>query len=241
MATEGRTSAGQRGPRSARGPLTRLTEDVATVLQRDPAARGALEVLLCYPGLHALLLHRVAHVLWRRKLKLVARVLSHLNRALTGIEIHPAARIGRRVFIDHGMGIVIGETAEIGDGVTLYQGVTLGGTSLRRGKRHPTVGENVVVGAGAKVLGAVSVGPGARIGAGAVVVRDVPAAATVVGLAGRVVDRDNGVDQEPLSVDLTESRGDHHVRVLEVLVERVRELETRVNGERRGSAEDGGG
>lgn len=221
------------------GALARLGEDVRAVLERDPAARGMLEVVLCYPGLHALVLHRVAHRLWRWGLKLAARVLSHLNRTVTGVEIHPAARIGRRVFIDHGMGVVVGETAEVGDGVTLYQGVTLGGTSLKRGKRHPTIGDGVVVGAGAKVLGALSVGAGARIGAGAVVVRDVPAGSTVVGLAGRVLDRDGRAENEPLSVDLTESRGDHHVRVLEVLVERVQELETRVNGTRSAPAEDG--
>ena len=208
-------------------PLRRLAEDVRTVRQRDPAARSTLEVLFLYPGLHALLIHRLAHRLWRAHRHFLARLLSHLGRALTGIEIHPGATIGRRLFIDHGMGVVIGETAEIGDDVTLYQGVTLGGTSLRRVKRHPTLRDGVVVGAAAIILGAVTVGEHARVGAGAVVVRDVPAGSTVVGLAGRVVDP--AAPPHP-TLDLAESKGDHAVRVLEVLVDRVAQLEDRVNG-----------
>ena len=167
--------------------LERIREDVGCVFERDPAARHALEVVTCYPGVHAVLIHRVSHRLWRVGLKWAARLLSHLGRFLTGIEIHPGATIGRRFFIDHGMGVVIGETAEIGDDCTLYHGVTLGGTTWEKGKRHPTLENGVVIGAGAKVLGPITVGTNARIGSNAVVVRDVPAGATVVGIPGRVV------------------------------------------------------
>jgi len=208
-------------------PLRRLAEDVRAVRDRDPAARSTLEVICLYPGLHALVLHRLAHKLWQKKWRFLARMLSHLSRGLTGIEIHPGATIGRRFFIDHGMGIVIGETAEIGDDVTLYQGVSLGGTSLQKVKRHPTLMNGVVVGAGAIILGAVTVGEKARIGAGAVVVRDVPAGATVVGLAGRIID--HTAAPHP-AMDLAESKGDHAVAVLEVLIDRVAELEGRLNG-----------
>ncbi len=165
-----------------------LREDIRTVFVKDPAARSVAEVITCYPGLHALWLHRLANFLWRYHLKLLARMLSHCNRFFTGIEIHPGARIGRRFFIDHGAGVVIGETAEIGDDVLLYQGVVLGGTSLKKGKRHPTLENNVVVGAGAIVLGAITVSNGARIGSGSVVVNSVPPGATVVGIPGRVID-----------------------------------------------------
>jgi serine O-acetyltransferase len=167
--------------------LERLKEDISCVYERDPAARNAIDLLFSYPGVHALWLHRLNHALWRRGLKSVARFLSHLSRWLTGIEIHPAARIGRRFFVDHGMGVVIGETAEIGDDCTLYHGVTLGGISWEQGKRHPTLCNNVVVGAGAKILGPVVIGTGARIGSNAVVLKDVPDGATVVGIPGRVV------------------------------------------------------
>ena len=159
-----------------------------TVFARDPAARSRLEVLFCYPGLHALWLHRVAHFLWQRKLRFLARCLSHSNRFLTGIEIHPGARIGRRFFIDHGAGVVIGETAEIRDDVLIYQGVVLGGTTLEKKKRHPTVGNNVVIGSGAIALGAITIGDDARIGSGSVVVKSVPPGTTVVGIPGRVVE-----------------------------------------------------
>ncbi len=207
--------------------FARLQEDVRTVFERDPAARSVPEVIFCYPGLHAVLLHRIAHALWQRRVHFLARFLSHVARGLTGIEIHPGAQIGRRFFIDHGMGVVIGETTEIGDDVTLYQGVTLGGTSLNKGKRHPTLGNGVVVGSGAKVLGALRVGDGARIGAGAVAVKDVPAGATVVGLAGRILGRAEPGEPE-MKVNLTASKGDHHVRVMEVLLERVERLENQV-------------
>ncbi len=164
----------------------RIREDIASVFDRDPAARNTWEVLTCYPGLHAVWGHRVSHWLWTHGLRWLARLNSNIARWLTGIEIHPGARIGRRFFIDHGMGIVIGETAEIGDDVTLYQGVTLGGTSWNKGKRHPTLENNVVVGAGAKVLGPFTVGAGARIGSNAVVVKAVPAGATAVGIPARI-------------------------------------------------------
>lgn len=167
--------------------LKTLREDIQTVFAKDPAARSVWEVIFCYPGLHALWLHRIAHFLWRHRLFFLARLLSHINRALTGIEIHPGARIGRRFFIDHGMGVVIGETAEIGDDVLIYQGVVLGGTSLEKKKRHPTVEDNVVIGAGAILLGPITIGRGALIGAGSVVIKSVPPGATVVGVPGRVI------------------------------------------------------
>ncbi len=166
----------------------RLREDIACVFQRDPAARSPWEVLTCYPGLHALTLHRFAHWLWGHRLRWLARLTSHFTRWITGIEIHPGATIGRRVFIDHGMGVVIGETAEVGDDCTLYHGVTLGGTSWSKGKRHPTLERGVVIGAGAKVLGPITMMAGAKVGSNAVVVRDVPAGATAVGIPARIVD-----------------------------------------------------
>jgi len=168
--------------------LSRLREDLRCVFERDPAARNRWEVLTCYPGVHALLLHRLAHRLWQFGLHWPARFLAHLTRWLTGIEIHPGAIIGRRVFIDHGMGVVIGETAEIGDDCTLYHGVTLGGTSWNKGKRHPTLGRGVVIGAGAKVLGPITLGDGAKVGSNAVVVRDVPAGATAVGIPAHLIE-----------------------------------------------------
>ncbi len=169
-----------------------MKDDIRAVYEKDPAARGLLEVLLCYPGLHAVWSHRVAHWLWCRGACFPARFISHVARFLTGIEIHPGARLGRRFFIDHGAGVVIGETAEVGDDVLMYQGAVLGGTSLKRGKRHPTIGNRVVVGTGAIVLGAIRVGEDARIGSGSVVVKDVPAGATVVGVPGQVVRDRNG-------------------------------------------------
>ena len=165
----------------------RIREDIDSVMQRDPAARSRIAVVLCYPGFHALLWYRISHALWRWGARTFAVWLSYMSRVATGIEIHPGASIGRRLFIDHGTGVVIGETAEIGDDVTLYQGVTLGGTSLKPGKRHPTLKAGVIVGAGAKVLGPLCIGTNARIGSNAVVVKDVPDGATVVGIPGRVV------------------------------------------------------
>ena len=179
------------------GMWSRLREDIAVVFDRDPAARTRWEVLTCYPGLHALVWHRtVSHRLWQWGLRWLARWLAHWGRWLTGIEIHPGATIGRRVFIDHGMGIVIGETAEIGDDCTLYHGVTLGGTSWKAGKRHPTLGRGVVIGAGAKVLGPILVGDGAKIGSNAVVVRDVPADSTAVGIPARILVGDEALRRE---------------------------------------------
>jgi len=177
--------------------FNRLREDIRCVLERDPAARSAFEVLTCYPGMHALWLHRLAHACWRSGLHWLARFISHFSRWLTGIEIHPGAAIGRFVFIDHGMGIVIGETAEVGDGSTIYQGVTLGGTSLTKGaKRHPTLGREVIVGAGAKVLGGFTVGDGARIGSNAVVIKEVPAGATAVGNPARILHKEADAARE---------------------------------------------
>lgn len=171
-----------------------IREDIQSVFHRDPAARNSVEVLLNYPGLHAVLMHRLAHKLWNMGFKLLARCISSFSRWLTGIEIHPGATIGRRFFIDHGMGVVIGETAEVGDDVTLYHGVTLGGTTWNKGKRHPTLLNGVVVGAGAKVLGPITVGENARVGSNAVVNKDVPAEATVVGIPGRIICKDDDGD-----------------------------------------------
>ncbi len=165
-----------------------VREDIQTVFAKDPAARSVAEVIFYYPGLHALWFHRLAHFLWHHKLKFLARFLSHISRFLTGIEIHPGAKIGKRFFIDHGAGVVIGETAEIGDDVLIYQGCVLGGTALEKKKRHPTVGNNVVIGAGAIALGAITIGDGARIGSGSVVVNSVPPEVTVVGIPGRIVE-----------------------------------------------------
>ena len=177
----------------------RLREDIYSVFDRDPAARTVFEVLVAYPGIHAVLFHRLHHFLWKKGWKGLARFFSALSRWMTGIEIHPGAKIGRRFFIDHGMGVVIGETAEIGDDCTLYQGVTLGGTSWNKGKRHPTLGNHVVIGAGAKVLGPFKVGDHARIGSNSVVIKEVPAHATVVGVPGRVVEAEGAPDSEARS------------------------------------------
>jgi serine O-acetyltransferase len=197
--------------------------DIRTVMERDPAARSRLEILLCYPGVHALAFHRLGHRLWRAGWTTTARVVSHVSRFLTGIEIHPAARVGRGVFIDHGMGIVIGETAEIGDNVNLLQGVTLGGTSTRREKRHPTLLDNVTVGSGAKIIGAITVGANSRIGAGSVVVRDVPPNAVVVGVPGRVTYKD-GQRVSGIDMNMTDLP-DPVTRAIEQLMERIRGLE----------------
>ena len=177
--------------------FTRLLEDVDSFMQRDPAARSKIEVILCYSGYHALVLHRFANAAWRRNYFLLGRFISNFSRFITGIEIHPGATIGRRFFIDHGMGVVLGETSKVGDDVTLYQGVTLGGTSLEKGKRHPTLGNGVIVGSGAQILGPIIISDAARVGANAVVLEDVPSGATVVGIPAKIVmGRDKSLDDE---------------------------------------------
>jgi serine O-acetyltransferase len=202
--------------------IARIRRDIRAARQRDPAAVGNLEVILAYPGFHARQLHRLAHTLYKVRVPVLPRLISHVSRFLTGIEIHPGAKIGEGLFIDHGMGIVIGETAEIGDNCHLYQGVTLGGTSTKREKRHPTLGDNTVVGAGAQVIGAIYVGENARIGAGSVVVTNVPANATVVGVPGHVVAfQDPGDDTV---IHLPDPEWDR----IQALEDRVRELEERV-------------
>jgi serine O-acetyltransferase len=202
----------------------RMKRDIRSVLERDPAARSGLEVALCYPGVHAIWFHRIAHGLWTRGWLVLARFVSHVGRFMTGIEIHPAARLGDGLFIDHGMGVVIGETAEVGENVTLLHGVTLGGTSLKREKRHPTLGDNVVVGAGAKILGAFTIGAGSRIGAGSVVVREVPENSVVVGVPGRVTFRDG--QRVAGQIDLNQvDLPDPLARTLEELVGRIHQLE----------------
>ena len=204
-----------------------IRADLAIIRERDPAARGWLEIMCCYPGFQAISLHRISHRIWacHLPLKLVARCLSQVGRALTGIEIHPGARIGHSVFIDHGMGVVIGETAEIGNRCLLYQGVTLGGTGKEHGKRHPTLAENVVVGAGAKVLGAITIGTNTRIGAGSVVVRDVESNCTVVGIPGRVIHQ-SGVRINPLAHS---ALPDAEANVIRNLMERIDQLEGQVH------------
>jgi serine O-acetyltransferase len=200
-----------------------LRRDIQAVFERDPAAKNLLEVLLCYPGLHALIMHRIAHVIYRRRLFTLARLISHFSRFITGIEIHPGARIGEGFFIDHGTGVVIGETTEIGNNVTLYQGVTLGGTGKEKGKRHPTIGDNVVVSAGAKILGSFEVGEDSKIGAGSVVLKPVPPNCTVVGVPGRIVRRDG------MKVDSMDLRHDQMpdpvAEALAVLQEKIEALE----------------
>src|SRR5579872_7372527 len=199
-----------------------IREQFDTVFRRDPAARSVLEIVLCYPGFHAVLLHRVAHNLYGSGWFTLARVISQFSRSLTGIEIHPGAQIGRRFFIDHGMGVVIGETSEIGDDVLIYQGVTLGGTGKDTGKRHPTIGNGVVIGTGAKILGNIRIGDQVKVGAGSVVVRPVPDNSTVVGVPGRIV---RGADTDPLAHGhLPDPEG----QAIEDLAQKVAELETMV-------------
>ena len=206
--------------RATPGPLALLREDIATIFAKDPAARSLLEVLTCYPGLHAIWLHRLAHGLWVHNFKFLGRLLSHLNRWLTGIEIHPGARIGRRFFVDHGMGVVIGETAEVGDDVLMYKGVVLGGVSLEKAKRHPTIGNGVVLGTDAIVLGPIEIGAGSRIGSGSVVVKSTPPHATVVGVPGRVVKINDTVCwREP---DL------HHEQLPDIIVTTLNRMNDRI-------------
>ncbi len=201
----------------------RIKEDIKVVFERDPAARNVFEVITSYPGLHAIWLHRISHFLWKKGAKTLARIISHINRCLTGIEIHPGAKIGRRFFIDHGMGVVIGETAEIGDDVLMYQGVVLGGTSLRKEKRHPTIGNNVVIGAGAILLGPIKVGDGAKIGAGSVVIRDVPEGTTVVGVPARIVEK------REKKIDLDHDKlPDPILKVLHLIIEEIEEIKKKI-------------
>ena len=214
-----------------------LRDDIHTVMERDPAARSTLEVLLCYPGVHALALHRLGNRFWRAGWLSTARFVSHVSRFITGIEIHPAARLGRGLFIDHGMGIVIGETAEVGNNVSLLQGVTLGGTSTRREKRHPTLQDNVTVGAGAKIIGAITIGENSRVGAGSVVVRDVPPNAVVVGVPGRVTYKD-GQRVSGIDMNMTDLP-DPVSRAIEQLVERIQSLEADLDGLRKAVDHDG--
>lgn len=214
-----------------------LRGDIRTVMERDPAARSTLEILLCYPGVHALALHRLGNRFWRAGWLSTARFVSHVSRFLTGIEIHPAARLGRGLFIDHGMGIVIGETAEVGENVSLLQGVTLGGTSTRREKRHPTLRDNVTVGAGAKIIGAITIGENSRVGAGSVVVRDVPPNAVVVGVPGRVTYKD-GQRVSGIDLNMTDLP-DPVSRAIEQLVDRIRSLEADLDALRKIVDRDG--
>ncbi len=203
-----------------------LHEDIRTIFKRDPAARSVAEILFSYPGFHAVLIHRIAHRLWRSRMYFLGRLTSHIGRFLTGIEIHPGAKIGRAFFIDHGMGVVIGETAEVGDNVTLYHGVTLGGTTWEKGKRHPTIGSNVVIGTGAKVLGPVHIGDNTRIGANSVVLNDIPPNSIVVGIPGKVVFRVEG--ERRIALD-KEFMPDPQGRAIASLLERVGELESRLD------------
>jgi len=205
----------------------RLKEDLEAVFGRDPAARNLAEVILCYPGLHAIWLHRIAHYLWTHDFRFLGRFTSHMNRVLTGIEIHPGAKIGRRFFIDHGMGVVVGETAEIGDDVLMYQGAVLGGTTLEKKKRHPTIGNCVVIGAGATILGPIEVGDGALIGSGSVVVKSVPPSATVVGVPGRIVERKKPAVEA--LIDLEHGKlPDPVAEAVNILVNRIQKLEKKI-------------
>lgn len=201
-----------------------LKRDIQVVKERDPACRGTLEVITCYPGFHILFFHRLAHWMWNHRLKLLARMVSQAGRFFTGIEIHPGAKIGPGFFIDHGMGVVIGETAEIGENVTLYHGVTLGGTSWKKEKRHPTIGDNVVIGAGAKVLGPFKVGNNSRIGAGSVVVNEVPPNSVVVGIPGRVTYRDGKKVSRDIDLEQHELP-DPVAKAIECILDRVHHLE----------------
>jgi serine O-acetyltransferase len=207
----------------------KLRGDIGCILERDPAARTTWEVLTCYPGLHAIYIHKLARWFWLHRLRWLGRFTSHLGRWLTGIEIHPGAKIGSCVFIDHGMGVVIGETAEVGDGCTIYQGVTLGGTSLYPGtKRHPTLGAGVIVGAGAKVVGGFTVGDAARIGANAVVVKEVAPGATVVGIPGRVVEEHGAKPERFAAYAVVQEHDDPYAKAIQQLVEHSQELERAV-------------
>jgi len=200
-----------------------LREEIDTIFERDPAARSVLEIIFCYPGFHAILFHRIANWLWRKEFYFLGRFVSHLGRFFTGIEIHPGAKIGKNFFIDHGMGVVIGETAEIGDNVTIYHGVTLGGVSLNKGKRHPTIGNNVIIGSGAKILGPFKVGDNSKIGSNSVVVKEVPPNSTVVGIPGRIVSEDKKVDFDHSNLP------DPVAKAIECIINRVVIIEKEVS------------
>jgi len=215
--------------------LKSIREDIRSIFERDPAARSTLEIVTCYPGVHAMMFHRLAHRLWQWHFYWLARFISHISRFLTGIEIHPGATIGRRFFIDHGMGVVIGETAIIEDDVTLYHGVTLGGTSWNKGRRHPTLKSGVVIGAGAKVLGPITVGAGARVGSDAVVVKDVPEGATAVGNPARIIENDKAQDASPQAAKLgftayaiNRDASDPYAKALHALLEHAAETDQRL-------------
>jgi serine O-acetyltransferase len=208
--------------------FARLREEIGVVFERDPAARNTWEVITCYPGFHAMLFHRFAHWLWGVGLNWLARLVSHGSRWLTGIEIHPGATIGRRFFIDHGMGVVIGETAEIGDDCTLYHGVTLGGTSWNKGKRHPTLGKGVVVGAGAKILGPITVGDGARIGSNAVVVKDVPPGATAIGIPARIIEAQDAQNGRFAAYAVVKDLNDPMAKALHELIGHSADIDRRI-------------
>lgn len=217
-----------------------LKNEIAVIFDRDPAARSVIEIILCYPGFHAIIHHRIAHSFYKRNWFLLARLVSHVNRFLTGIEIHPGAKIGKGFFIDHGSGIVIGETTEVGDNVTIYQGVTLGGTGKDKGKRHPTIGNNVTISAGAKVLGSFTVGDNVKIGAGSVVLKSVPPNCTVVGVPGRIVIQDGAkVENSKIEVDL-----EHHMLpdpiadTLTAMQNKIAELEKRLENYEKGATLD---
>ncbi|NCW89826.1 MAG: serine O-acetyltransferase [Rhodocyclales bacterium] len=212
-----------------------IREDIRSIFERDPAARSTLEIVTCYPGVHAMMFHRLAHRLWQWHFYWLARFVSHISRFLTGIEIHPGATIGRRFFIDHGMGVVIGETAIIEDDVTLYHGVTLGGTSWNKGRRHPTLKSGVVVGAGAKVLGPITIGAGARVGSDAVVVKDVPEGATAVGNPARIIENEKAQDKSPQAAKLgftayaiNRDASDPYAKALHALLEHAAETDQRL-------------
>jgi len=206
-----------------------IREDINSFFERDPAARNVFEIIFCYPGFHAVLFYKAAHWLWIRRIFLLGRLISHIGRFFTGIEIHPGAKIGKRLFIDHGMGVVVGETAEIGDDVLLYHGVTLGGTSWKKIKRHPTIGNNVVIGAGAKILGPITIGDNTRVGANSVVVNNIPSNSIVVGIPGKVVFRVEG--EKRIKMDEA-FMPDPQSMALTSLLERVKKLEENVNGYR---------
>ncbi|HOK56904.1 MAG TPA: serine O-acetyltransferase [bacterium] len=200
-----------------------IKEDIKVVFERDPAARNVFEVITSYPGLHAIWLHRIAHFFWKKGARTFARIISHISRFLTGIEIHPGAKIGRRFFIDHGMGVVIGETSEIGNDVLIYQGVVLGGTSLKKEKRHPTIGNNVVIGAGAILLGPIKVGDGAKIGAGSVVIKDIPEGTTAVGVPARIVEK------REKKIDLDHDKlPDPILKIFQLILDEQEELKRRI-------------